>query len=747
MRARLWQGLDVVLWVAVAVMAASLYAVPAGVAVAALGAACGVAVGPALARTRLRGTALLACCAGVGALGLAMHAALSHGVAVASFLGPGPAYALADVLLWSLVPTAAVALMEAAALRRPALRAAQLICIGIVFAGVFAAHREGFTNRPFFFVDPLWGQGKDPLGYFLLLGAALAALLALTLSKGAPGRRSALGTLTLLVLILALFLALPQGKLKSVVELHRVLGGQEKDRDKDKDRTSAERKERQGRDGSGRKGDRTGNGEGDDDPALPNTFSDSTQGQSNQPVAVVVFHADFKPPLGYYYFRETAFSEYNGVRLVQDPSGRFDRDLAAGFSSGRQVLESAGLPYSAAELPGVKGESFVRVPTTVALLAPHSRPFGLVNPAEITSASNPDPRRFFRAYNVVSSALQAPPRSLMLEAAGGRGWDAETTRHYTAGPTDPRYGELSEKIVSELPEELRGRPFARAVAIKLWLDKHGTYSLTSRHPEGGDPVADFLFGDLTGHCVHFAHAACLLYRAAGIPARVATGYAVRADYMGSGPSLLIREREAHAWPEVCLHDAGWVPLDISPEKSLAPPEEAPDQSLQKMLGGMATKSQPPPTPPPPEERRSLWAMGRAAARALMVLAAALLALAVLACYGVKLWRRWCPSLCAPGRLPLTAYRAALDALSEAGMRRWAGESREAFARRVGTASPAFSNLTACHLRWALGGAGRTIETSPCLPLLEAVRGELASASSRPRRVLRALNPVPWWGVR
>jgi protein-glutamine gamma-glutamyltransferase len=744
MRARLWRGLDVLLWVAVAVMAASLYAVPVGVAVAALGAACGVPLGSALARTRLRGAALFACCACLGALGLAAHAAVSHTVALASFLGPGPAYALADVLLWSLAPTSAVALMEAAALRRPAFRAAQLICIGAVFAGVFAAHREGFTNRPFFFVDPLWGQGKDPLGYFLLLGAALAALLALTLSKGAPGRRSALGTLALMVLIMALFLALPQGKLKSVVELHRIMGGQEKD----KDRTSGDRKGDKGKDSTRKGGKRTDKGEGDGDPSLPNTFADSSAGQSNQPVAVVVFHADFKPPLGYYYFRETAFSEYNGVRLVQDPSGRFDRDVAAGFGTERQTLRSAGLPYSATALPGVKGESFVRVPTTVALLAPHSKPFGLVNPAEFTPASNPDPRRFFRAYDVVSSALQANPRSLMPEEAGGRGWDAEAMRHYTAGPTDPRYGELAEKIVSELPEGLRGKPFARAVAIKLWMDKHGTYSLTSQHPdEEGDPVADFLFGDLTGHCVHFAHAACVLYRAAGVPARVATGYAVRADYMGSGPSLLVREREAHAWPEVCLRDAGWVPLDISPEKTLAPPEEAPDQSLQKMLGGMASKSHPPPNPPPPEERRSLWTVVQAAAKVLMILCAVLLALALPACYGVKLWRRWAPFLCAQRRLPLTAYRAALDALSEAGLRRWHGESREAFARRVGTASPAFADLTACHLRWALGGGGPTREATSYLALLETIRRELAAGKSTSRRVLRALNPIPWWGIR
>jgi len=47
------------------------------------------------------------------------------------------------------------------------------------------------------------------------------------------------------------------------------------------------------------------------------------------PVAVVVFHHDYTPPMGPYYFRETAFSAYNGARLVQDASRRFDRDVAA----------------------------------------------------------------------------------------------------------------------------------------------------------------------------------------------------------------------------------------------------------------------------------------------------------------------------------------------------------------------------------------------------------------------------------
>jgi hypothetical protein len=48
----------------------------------------------------------------------------------------------------------------------------------------------------------------------------------------------------------------------------------------------------------------------------------------------------------------------------------------------------------------------------------------------------------------------------------------------------------------------------------------------------------------------------LLYRTAGIPARVSQGYAVAARQRGHGASLLIRSGDAHAWPEIYLQGAG-----------------------------------------------------------------------------------------------------------------------------------------------------------------------------------------------
>ncbi len=622
----------------------------------------------------------------------------------------------------------------------PALRTAEFAGVALIYAALFAAHREGFINRPFFLVDKLWGNGRNPLGYFLLIGMALAVLLAVTLAKAAPGRRSLLGLFVLLALIAGIFLLLPQGQLKEVFELHRVMGQE----GKQKPGAKGQKDQRGGPKGQEPDGG-TGNGLKDQD--LPDTFSDQSSGQQNSPVAVVVFHEDYKPPLGYYYFRETAFSSYNGVRVVQDTSGSYDRDVAREFGTGTQRLPLDGsLEQNAAPLQGPR-RAFKRVRTTVALMAPHPRPFGLVNPAEFSLVANPDVRRFFRAYDALSPALTLMPKDIFGEKAGSPGWDKEAWRHYTEGPSDPRYGALADKIISALPGAYRNDPFARAVAVKLWLDKHGTYSLSSKHAESQDPVADFLFGDLTGHCVHFAHAACLLYRAAGVPSRVAAGYAVQASFRGGGASLMVRSRDAHAWPEICLEGVGWMPLDITPEKSLVPPEEAPDQGLQQMLGEMAMQDKPPPPPPPEQPQNSIVPLLKALARALLLLLLWLAALALPASYGVKLWRRYVPLACRPAKAPRLCYRAALDRLCEIGLKRQFGEPPEEFAREARGLSPSFQPLAARAIRRALGPQHGEPEPKECLGLLKNVVAEYKAGTGGLRRWLGILNPVSWWFVK
>ena len=86
---------------------------------------------------------------------------------------------------------------------------------------------------------------------------------------------------------------------------------------------------------------------------------------------------------------------------------------------------------------------------------------------------------------------------------------------------------------------------------------------------GRDSVDDFLFGTKRGFCEHYAAAFVVLMRAAGIPARVVTGY--QGGYFNAvGNYLLVRQSDAHAWAEVWRAGRGWVRVDppaaVSPQR-------------------------------------------------------------------------------------------------------------------------------------------------------------------------------------
>ena len=82
-----------------------------------------------------------------------------------------------------------------------------------------------------------------------------------------------------------------------------------------------------------------------------------------------------------------------------------------------------------------------------------------------------------------------------------------------------------------------------------------------------DAVDEFLFDTREGFCEHFASSFVVLMRAAGIPARVVTGYQ-GGEYNDVGEYMVIRQRDAHAWAEVYFDDRGWVRVD--PTAAVAP---------------------------------------------------------------------------------------------------------------------------------------------------------------------------------
>lgn len=678
-------------------------------------------VGAPLAQSRLRMPWLPV--GGVLA-GLACHALVSFVGESATFaeaLGDATFLALRDALDFGLLALCISSTLAALSQRARWFAFVEVALAGMIASQLVAEHRHGAINRPFEIADPILSSGGDPSYVFYALGGVAAVLLAVVLMVERKWWRLLLHLALLGGLLLGLGLAVSSGLLPMPEPPDDPLGLQGKPKEDEKG---------QGKGGPGKGKPRPSN------DMLE--FRDDGQNRDQQtPVAVVLLHDDYSPPHGMYYFRQGAFSMFNGHRLVGASRENLDRDVLAAFPIDESDVPDA--PEAGAERATVE--------TTVALLANHTQPFGLESPVSFAAAINPNPGRFRRVYTVVSSALTADFMSLLGRSAGSPSWSKADRDEYLGLPSDPRYAELAKQLVGELPSELSADPMLKAWTITEWLSKEATYSLRSKHASAEDPTADFLFGDKVGYCVHFAHAVTYLLRAAGVPARVATGYAVDEAGRQGGSAILIPSGAAHAWPEVYLDGVGWVVTDVHPEKTLDPVPEAPDPDLQRLLGQLARGVRPlPPDGGEPGRHWKEWLRDVAGvmARSLGVV----LLLALLLLYLGKIWRRASPRLTRGMGLSRVAYRAELDRLSGLGVTRKRGESREAFARRIREQLPSFGPLTALHVAARFGSEQAKQRPNPELEaIVQRLSGERRKAFGPWRRLWGVLSPWDWLKVR
>jgi len=105
------------------------------------------------------------------------------------------------------------------------------------------------------------------------------------------------------------------------------------------------------------------------------------------------------------------------------------------------------------------------------------------------------------------------------------------------------------------------------------------------------PSDQFLFEKKRGFCEHYASSFVLLMRAAGIPARVITGYQ-GIEKNDVGDYYIVRQSSAHAWAEVWLGDKnsagkGWVRIDPT---TMIPPERIEADIFQANLERLSFSS-------------------------------------------------------------------------------------------------------------------------------------------------------------
>jgi transglutaminase-like putative cysteine protease len=128
---------------------------------------------------------------------------------------------------------------------------------------------------------------------------------------------------------------------------------------------------------------------------------------------------------------------------------------------------------------------------------------------------------------------------------------------------NPRTIALGRQLAARYPQE----PQAIVGAV-LTMFRDQPYVYTLEPPKLADNAVDeFLFETRKGFCEHYASAFTVLMRAAGIPARVVTGYQ-GGELNPLRGYLLVRQSDAHAWSEVWIDGRGWVRVD--PTAAVAP---------------------------------------------------------------------------------------------------------------------------------------------------------------------------------
>ena len=164
---------------------------------------------------------------------------------------------------------------------------------------------------------------------------------------------------------------------------------------------------------------------------------------------------------------------------------------------------------------------------------------------------------------LVTSRMIYSQRSILVDRHPG-GMDlAESGRQLLRlpGRANPRTREFAQEERAKAGSDVA---YVRAMLRRFNRDDYG-YTLSP--PEvGSDAVDDFLFVTRRGFCEHYSGAFVFLMRAAGIPARIVTGYMGGEINPASG-TMIVRQSDAHAWTEVWL-DGMWQRVD--PTAAIAP---------------------------------------------------------------------------------------------------------------------------------------------------------------------------------
>lgn len=146
-------------------------------------------------------------------------------------------------------------------------------------------------------------------------------------------------------------------------------------------------------------------------------------------------------------------------------------------------------------------------------------------------------------------------------------YDAGSAGGSAPGGDDLVIPRLETETLHQVAEQLGLQRMTAAQAtatLQRWFDEHFTYTVVLPRSDETSftAMAEFLTRTRRGHCEYFATATVLLLRAAGIPARYATGFSVQ-EWSDLDHTYVVRARHAHAWARVWI-DGQWRDVDTTP---------------------------------------------------------------------------------------------------------------------------------------------------------------------------------------
>ena len=165
----------------------------------------------------------------------------------------------------------------------------------------------------------------------------------------------------------------------------------------------------------------------------------------------------------------------------------------------------------------------------------------------VQAERGPGPFRYIARYDPQTDA-QAAPRDMDLRLPRAE-------------------ARVVENVARSLDLSSLAPPDAMARISNHFLHEFRYALYQPRRPTGQTALANFLLSSHAGHCEYFATATVLLLRAAGVPARYATGFSVQ-EFSARENAYVVRQRHAHAWARAWVNGR-WIDLDTTPPDWLA----------------------------------------------------------------------------------------------------------------------------------------------------------------------------------